>query len=355
MAVENDVLFSIFDDKKGPLVFYSTLDSEEAARTIAVKSFITIGSMEEKSNLNHKQAILPFPNLKKIAFFHMFQINRKDMDLDKKNTCWVTLSYLEDINESENFYQKIPLLEKECFKTAKMIQKSFQYSNQNFELDQRIIDSFDTLKRFKADSRSTTETLRFEDIRHEDLMFLIEYFSADLAPIIYSLMLEEPLIIISDIKEIVDRVVNSLNILVPHRLLSHEYIIQYTDPSARDLLICSSHVNFLNKYSNITQIHVDKRKVISRKKNLSSVENLIKTLKIAPQELQTKIYHKFLDKLLHKVTILIELCEREQVTREEISNFRKDLQSDELNIVISIVRNYAPYFQDKLFHFARGV
>jgi hypothetical protein len=134
-----------------------------------------------------------------------------------------------------------------------------------------------------------------------------------------------------------------------------EYIMNYTDPKSKDILICSPHVNFLKKYKNITNVHVESRKITSKVHNLPSIGNLIHTLSIAPKETQELVVKQYIDKLLGKTAQLMELCEREQMAKEEIQNFRRDLNYDELNIVISMVRNYAPQFESKLFYFARSL
>ena len=111
----------------------------------------------------------------------------------------------------------------------------------------------------------------------------------------------------------------------------------------------------MKKYKKITNINLESRKITSKFKDFPSLVNLIQTLSIAPRDNQEPVIKQYIGKLLGKTTKLIELCEREQMSRDEINDFRSNLNADELNIVISMVRNYAPQFDNKLFHFARSL
>ncbi len=358
MDSENDLIFSVFDVKKGPVVYFTTLKSAELAKRAAVKSFVAIGGMEESFDLDSKHAVLSLPESQKIAFFYMFKVRRKEIDPDKKNSCWAVLGFTQDSNKSINFYRSIPIIEDEISKIAEVIRNRFIYSEKDLTLEKELIDRINALRApeiLQRQEPTAIETLKFEDAEEGDISFLIEYFSKDLAKIVYSLMLEEPVIIIGDIKTIVSKIMSSINLLVPHRILTSEYALNYVDPKEKDLIICSEYVDFLKRYKGLTLVDANNRKVYSRIKGVPSIEDLLKTLQISPKEIHEPIIHTYVDKLLAKVTELMELCEKDQVDINEIKNFRSDLKADELNIVISMVRQYAPQFEDKLFYFARSL
>ncbi|MFX0087255.1 MAG: hypothetical protein ACFFAU_16515, partial [Candidatus Hodarchaeota archaeon] len=247
MDSENDLIFSVFDAKKGPIVYFTTLKSPELAKRAAVKSFVAIGGMEETFDLDSKNAVLSLPESQKIAFFYMFKVRRKEIDPDKKNSCWAVLGFTHDSKKSINFYRSIPIIENEISKIAEVIRNKFIYSEKELTLEKELIDRIIALKAPEILQRKeipTIETLKFEDAEEGDISFLIEYFSKDLAKIVYSLMLEEPVIIIGDIKTIVSKIVSSINLLVPHRILTSEYALNYVDPKEKDIIICSEHVAF---------------------------------------------------------------------------------------------------------------
>jgi len=364
--LQNDVIFSVFDRKKGPVILYSSIDSPDNAKKIAVRSFIAIGAMEEREDLSGKHAVVPLPTLDKIAFCYMFRVDRKDSSEDP--ACWATIGYMNESSASIDFYRTLPLIQENIAKIVELIQKNFAYSEKEQKLDRVIIESIASLQTpikeepiaavttpvsTMAPKEAVTEVV-YEDFKIGDLAFLFEYFPEDLDKVMYSLLLEEPVLIISDIRDIMQKVVASLEFLIPHRLLTKQYLTTYIDPKGRDLLLCSSHVNFLKKYKNYTNINVDKRRITSKIKGVPSINNLINTLQIAPKDTQKAVINSYVDKLLAKAAELMELCEKEQITSHEIHNFRDDLKGDELNIVIAMVRRYAPHFEDKLFHFARS-
>lgn len=365
--MQNDVIFSVFDRKKGPVILYSSLDSPDSSKQIAVRSFIAIGAMEEQADLSGKHAVVPLPGLNKIAFYYMFKVDRKE--ISDERPLWATIGYMNESTESIDFYRTLPLIQENIQKIVELIQKNFSYSDRENTLNKIIIKSILSLQTLQEESIAPVPVpesaevpqadkvpeVRYEDLKIGDLSFLFEYFPEDLDKVIYSLLLEEPVLIIGEIRDILQKVVASLEFLVPHRLLIKKYLTTYIEPRGNDLLIGSSHINFLKKYKNLTYVNVDKRRIDSKIRGVPSINNLINTLQIAPKETQKTVIHAYIDKILAKVAELMELCEKEQIDRGEIYNFRGDLKGDELNVVIALVRKYAPQFEDKLFHFARSL
>ena len=366
--MQNDVIFSVFDRKKGPVILYSSLDSPDSAKKIAVRSFIAIGAMEEQSDLSGKHAVVPLPALNKIAFYYMFKVDRREKS--DEPPLWATIGYMNESSESIDFYRTLPIIQENIQKIVELIQKNFSYSDHDNKLSTVIIESISSLQTLQEASvkpspvpipeptelaEEVAVPVSYEDFKIGDLSFLFEYFPEDLDKVIYALLLEEPVLIIGDIRDIVQKVVASLEFLVPHRLLTKKYLTSYIEPKGNDVLICSSHVNFLKKYKNFVNVSVDKRKIDSKIKGVPSINNLINTLQIAPKDTQKTVINTYVDKLLGKAAKLMELCEQDQINLDEIRVFRSDLKGDELNVVIALVRKYAPQFEDKLFHFARSM
>ncbi|MFX0013931.1 MAG: hypothetical protein ACFFB2_12900 [Promethearchaeota archaeon] len=364
--MQNDVILSVFDRRKGPVILYSSLDSPDVAKTVAVRSFIAIGAMEEKQDLSDKHAVVPLPGLNKIAFYYMFKVESESME---GPPLWATIGYMNESTKSIDFYRTLPIIQENIQKIVKIIQENFTYSDREQKLSSVIIESINSLQipireePIKIVTSPATATMpkdtitdvTSDDFKIGDLSFLFEYFPEDLDKVIYTLLLEEPVLLVGDIRDIMQKVVASFEFLVPHRLLTRQYLTTYIDPKGMDLLICSSHVIFLKKYKNLTHINVDKRQITSKIRGVPSINDLISTLQIAPKETQKAVISTYIDKLLAKAAHLMELCEKEQIGREEITEFRGDLKGDELNVVIALVRKYSPQFEDKLFHFARSL
>ncbi|MFW9993162.1 MAG: hypothetical protein ACFFD4_14055 [Candidatus Odinarchaeota archaeon] len=356
-----DVIFSVFDDLKGSVVLYSSIDSPGVSQNIAVKSFIAIGAMEQDQDLSSRHAVLLLPDVKKIAFFYMFRVST--VEPAESSTTWATISYMHNSSSSENFYKSLPTLQDSIVRVVTIIQKNFSYSESETKLDSAVVESINALRTgapvkemiaVPEEVKKAKEAVP-ETVEEGDLGFLFEHFPKDIGKLVYSLMLEEPVLIISDTRDVVQKVISSVALLVPHRFLSSEYALNYIDPKGKDIVICSSSASFLKKYKGMTTVDVDGRKITSKTKGVPSIDGLISIVQSAPKWSQASFIHKYIDGLLAKAAELIELCEREQVGREDIRAFRENLKTDELNIVISMVKGYAPQFESKLFHFARFI
>lgn len=365
--LENEIILSVFDKRKGPTILYSSLKPLDQARKVAVRSFVAIGAGEETQDLSGKHAVVPIPTLDKIAYYYMFRIETKDHDTREISSCWATIGYISDSSSSINFYRSLPLIQEKIHDIVDIIQNNVAYLGEETVLNKLIVQSLVSLKEpikekpvTAAPTPATAEVsdklkLLYDDFRTAELSFLFDYFTEDLDKAIYALLLEEPILIIGEIRDLVQKVVSSLEFLVPHRILSKKYISTYIDPEGTDILICSAHEKFLKKYKNITNVHIPKRQITSKIKGIPSISSLIHTLKIAPIETQKTVIQTYIDKILAKTAQLMELCEKEQINHEEIHQFRSDLKGDELNIVIQMVKRYAPHFEGKLFYFARSL
>ncbi|NHJ01848.1 MAG: hypothetical protein EAX86_06865 [Candidatus Heimdallarchaeota archaeon] len=357
-AVQNDVLFSIFDPQKGPIILYSTISSQEIAKKIVMKSYVAIGAMEGKIDLESKYALLPLPSFDKIAFYYMFKIQSQD---DRSQKLYATITFAQNSSATMSFYRSLPEIQKKVLDSVTHLQDCFIYTKDAITLDNKAKNILESLLTMEAPGTGTfthsipAETIIFDDPNSGSLNFLLEYFQDGLEKVIFSLLMEEPILILGTVRDIVDKVVKSMELLVPHRVLKKEYLLSFVDPKNKDLLICSPQVNFLKNYKNITIVDVQSSKITKKSRDLPSIGNLIQTLKIAPIETQKTVIHNYIDNLLAKTAQLLELCEKEQISQEEIQAYRSELQGDELYVVISMVKRYAPQFEIKLFHFARSL
>ncbi len=357
--MRNDAIISIFDERKGPVILYSSLGDLDVAKKVAVRSYVAIGAMEEAQDLSGRHAVVPLPSLNKIAFYYMFRVNREIPDSNNALSCWGTIGYMSESVSSIDFYRSIPNVQEDIQKIVELIEKDFIYTERENKLSENIIRNLNSLLALVQEEKEVvvepSPEIRFDDFKRADLAFLFDYFPEDLDKVIYSLLLEQPLLIIGDIKDLIQKVVVTLEFLIPHRLLKKEYLITYVDPKGEDILICPSRIKFLKKYRNITNINITNRQISSKVKSVPSITNLIQTLRVAPGETQQSVIKTYINEILAKTAELMELCEKEQIDREEIHIFRTNLKADELNIVIAMVRKFAPHFENKLFYFARSM
>ncbi len=300
-----------------------------------------------------RHAAIPLPSLNKIVFYYLFGVREEG----SSELSFATIAYASDSDASIDFYRFVPDLHKEVEQVVAKIQEKFIFDRNNLVISQELIETISKLKEVKPEitSSETVSKLNFEDFKEADIPFLLDYFPQDLDKVLYSLLLEKPILLLGEIKDLIQKVVATLEYLVPHRLISNEFVTSYIDPKNKDILICSPRVSFVKKYKGITTMNIVQRKVESKEKPAASLQNMLQTIKLAPKEKQENFIRIYIDKLLAKTTELMELCERTDMSREEIRKFRADLQADELNIIISLVKKLAPQFEGKLFHFARSL
>ena len=74
-----DVVFSIFDERAGPTAVFSTISDSILTKKVAVKSIVsTLTSVRTSSSEKLEgEAIIPFPDEKKIAFIFYASLNQK--------------------------------------------------------------------------------------------------------------------------------------------------------------------------------------------------------------------------------------------------------------------------------------
>ncbi|MFX0212009.1 MAG: hypothetical protein ACFFDT_38900 [Candidatus Hodarchaeota archaeon] len=203
--------------------------------------------------------------------------------------------------------------------------------------------------------RSFPQIQKPKEVQSEgNIEFLSQFFTRGVGKVIYSLMLEEPILIVGDVKDIVQKVTSAIPSIIPNRRLKVEYAYNYINPSNKDIIVCSSQANFLNKYKDITLVDVDNRRISSKFKDVPSIDNLLNTLQIIPRNKQKGILEDYLNNLVEKTDELTAVCKKTDISREEIRKFREDLKPDELNLIISIIKRNNPELTDKLFHFARS-
>ena len=353
IQIGNDILFSVFDSLKGPEILYTSLDSASTARTIAIKSFIAIGAMESSMDFKPRHAAIPLPSLEKIVFYYLFGVREEGTS----NMSFATIAYSSDSDVSTDFYRFVPELQEQVAKVVSKIQEQFIFDKNNPMISQDLIDAISGLKDIKPSIPKSDDIskLKFEDFKDADIQFLLDYFPDDLDKVLYSLLLEKPILLVGEIKGLIKKIIATLEYLVPHRIISNEFLTSYVDPRNKDILICSPRVSFIKKFKGITTLNIVQRKIESKEKAAVSLRNMLQTLKIVPKEKQDQFIRIYIDKILAKTTELMELCERTEMSREEIRDFRENLQPDELNIIISMVKKLAPQFEGKLFHFARSL
>jgi hypothetical protein len=301
----------------------------------------------------------------KIGELNSFQTNQSNLIILSSDNTFSVLAVEKDIDVDfwySTLYKVQQIVEQHYlqYKEKLLIVDTSMFDTINPLLHQVILEDMELFnqKQHEAGIYSRSESIsvkKNDDFKTGDLDFLFEYFPHDLGKVLYTILMNEPVIIVGDAKDLVDKVIASIDLLTPHRKLKKEYALTYVDPLQKDLIICSSQAKFTKKYKDLTKIDVNKRKISADIKDTSSVDDLLYGIKIIPKESQNRVIREYLEKLQSKISELKDLCYQDEISKDEISRFRTDLNSDELNIVISRVREESPQFSEKLFHFARSI
>ncbi|MFX1516396.1 MAG: hypothetical protein ACFFC6_08805 [Promethearchaeota archaeon] len=286
----------------------------------------------------------------KIGELNSFQTDQSNLLFTGSGEILSVLAIKKGIN-TDSWY---PIL----LKVQKMVNDHYcEYCKEEGLIDTNIFEELKpTIKEIILKNITSFErVLKHEEVQIEgNIEFLSQFFTKGIGKMIYSLLMEEPILIVGDVKDIVQKVTSAIPSIIPNRRLKVDYAYSYVNPSNKDLIVCSSHANFLHKYRNLTLIDVDNRRITSKIKEVPSIDNLLNTLQIIPREKQSKILEDYIYNLLEKTDELTTVCQKENISREEIRQFREDLKPDELNLIISIIKRKNPELTDKLFHFARS-
>jgi len=127
-VIERDVLFSIFDTKKGAIpIYFSGAINHQEAKTVAFRSQMTL-SMMSSTELETAEAILPFTSINKIGFILLFNIQKSD---PAEPRCVASLSYLVPQEHQVFLYNKFAFLKYKAEELANLIQQNFVYTENN--------------------------------------------------------------------------------------------------------------------------------------------------------------------------------------------------------------------------------
>lgn len=286
----------------------------------------------------------------KIGELNSFQTDQSNLLFTGSEEVFSVLAIKKGIN-TDSWYPTL-------LEVQKMVKDHYcEYCKEQDLIDTSIFDELkpDIKEIIFNNIRSFERIQKPIDVQTEgNIEFLSQFFTKDVGKIIYSLMLDECILIVGDVKDIVQKVTSAIPSIIPNRRLKIEYAYNYVDSNDKDLIVCSSHANFLNKYKNMTLVDVDNRRITSKVKEVPSIDNLLNTLQVIPRKKQKRILEDYINNLLKKTDELTNICQKVDISGEEIRKFREDLKPDELNLIIAIIKLKTPELTDKLFHFARS-
>jgi hypothetical protein len=124
-----DVVFSAFDERTGPVAIFSTIKDEVLSKKIAVKSIVsTLTSVRgSSSEILEGEAIIPFPDEKKIAFIFYSTLKQKTTTGENRV---ISLSAIVNEQEKTGLYSNATVLSKNALEVKNALNNSYVFGQQ---------------------------------------------------------------------------------------------------------------------------------------------------------------------------------------------------------------------------------
>jgi len=348
-----DIIFALNDPKRGPTALYyeSTTDDKDSSLPlkVAIKSQLTLSLMDRDAVVNQSDAVLPFPDIKKISFSFLFTMK------SESGSITASISYLVPQSENISLYRKIPSLKEKMEGISRSFQ-DFIYSSGTV-LPKHYADLLDQLLAIEKPVTQKPPKSEFEittDRASGTPDYLLKKVKKNLEYVFFNLLVERPVIVSGKSKIAVEYAIASLDFLTPHRelkkiIFSEDYIDPKSISSQIDVIgVSSQHEKqYVKEY---TVVNVDKFEIVGDLKGNKSFFkdfiNKIRSLDSSTIQQDLRIFVNDLLESTHKITDLF--ATNENVSKDQINNLTKNLKTDEREALIEISAVYNPLIADKI-------
>ena len=170
----SDKVFAAFDDRKGPVAVYTTIENVELASKIAVKSIVSTLSARQSNEKVEGEAIIPFPEEGLLSFIYYVSLDQKTETGDFRT---ISLSYLVPTEQSASLYSNAELLSVNAKKIGQAINKEYVYGNPVSQYLQSLINQWDEeIKLIKPEPSATQTVVEAKAERKVNLYDLFSLF-----------------------------------------------------------------------------------------------------------------------------------------------------------------------------------
>ena len=342
------------DRRVGPIPVFSTSSHDkDFALKVAIKSQLVL-SFSEADKIYVTDSIIPFPDLKKIAYVFLFGVRTAD-----KTECVASLSYIVDDEQKMELCKKAPLLRRQAEKIASVLKKNFEYADGDIHVSdslKKLIETFGNDEALKMQIDEWEDELRLKKIKLKPrtdgtISFLLETIKNNLEAAFYSMIAYEPVVVCGH-KTITPLILACLEYLAPFRILKKiEFSETYVEPSEADLIgvdksLKKYYLELLEKQGGFSVVDVEKGTVHGKVKP-KFLKKIIKELRKEDSEAMLRFkVENLVKKILTSSNEIINLCASEGSHDEEIKKFKKSLEPEELDLIIKISSKYFPAVKD---------
>lgn len=299
MTSSRGILFSIFDNQKGPIPIFTNEITKEEASYIGLRSQLTL-SMMDSTDLKTVEAILQFSEIKKISFILLFQIPTLD-----GSKLIASLFYLVPQAQQVFLYNKASLLKLKAEELASQIQQHYRYSEkQAFPLALANL-----LKGWRIAAEKEDDSVQIEDRKvalsekktKGSISFFLSQVKKNEDRALGAIYRGKTIFVTGD-PGLVDLLVHSMDMLVP--IISSRkigYTATFIDPSYADIIGIST--DLVKSYPNEVIINLRKKQV-KNGETCQFSKQLIKNLRKNPDNVD-EVLRSSIKKLLEVVGLLV--------------------------------------------------
>lgn len=341
---DRNILFSVFDRKKGSVPIYYTGLSEQEAVHITRRSEMTL-SMMTSSELETAEAILPFSALKKLGFILLFQVQQSNPE---EPTCVAALSYIVPQDQQVFLYNKVPFLKFKAEELATQIKQNYVYSGAFPKTLVNVLNSWrvtekETTMEIEIVERKVTLSEKKEG---GSIDFFLSQIKKNEDRALGALYRGIPVFVTGKSNVLVDLIVHSLDMFAPH-LTSRKvsYTSTLVDPSYADIIGISK--DLAKNYPKETLIDIDKKQVRQGTPCRFS-KAVIKKIRKNPDS-ASDIVRTHTERLLEVASLLIDVySDSEEVRASKIDQIQKKFDPDLIEVAAEIGAQRNPLIRELL-------
>ncbi|UCG04299.1 MAG: hypothetical protein JSW11_09990 [Candidatus Heimdallarchaeota archaeon] len=345
--LERGVLFTVFDQKQGLSIpiFYSGALNQEEANHVARRSQMTL-TMMSSADLETAEAILPFSGLGKLGFILLFQIRQTNPE----GVCVASLFYLVPQEQQVFLYNKVPFLKFKAEDLANKIKQKFVYTGQiSFPKDLAQV-----LSEWQVSEKEATAEIQIIEKRvilsekkeGGSVEFFLSQVKKNEDRVLGALFRGHPVFVTGQSDILVDLMVHSLDMVVPHvNLRKVSYTKEIIDPVYADIIGISQ--DLVKNYPNEVLVNIEKKQ-IKNGQPCSYSKKLIKQLRKNPGNIDT-IVKESTEKLLRVVGMLVEAFSHSEDEKDsKLNEIQSTYDRDIIEVAAEIGAQRNPLIREVL-------
>ena len=233
-----------------------------------------------------------------------------------------------------------------------LVQEFEEYSSQpsHFDnLEPLISHIIDEVNRPTPDEISPIESLPYPiqeqpelNLRKDSMPFLFKLLKKDLAKVVYGLFIGMRVVVTGN-PDLISLVIDSMEILSPHRSLRKAYWTDNIEESGYDIFGVSPQLS--NLYLDSVRVNLIKKSVVGLKSNKYFNEIVKKIEKLKAEKVIPYIRQK-IDFLFKKLREFVDLINLDEISNQDLSEFIQDID----RAILKVLESFLYWNNPKFYH-----